>query len=261
MTRPFWFLTTVLIRLQMLTRQMLGYLSTIPWINSLYYKCALNLNSVLCISSTQFSWLHLKTMVICSIFIISLVKTSKSKLIDNWQLAPNSIFSKRGSEKHKWPLHVVSVHKSTFTFKLKCLKQVFHKKHGTPLFRWKVTGNLQNVLTMKDSTSTYFKIPTFAIFHTLFSMASNYIQVWREQWTYVMHNYFAQTRKLACPNTDKTTAIRGWELGSPPSLLLWATSCQSAECCRLPLAWCLQALHCCCCSSWHYCFPASYFHY
>jgi len=98
-------------------------------------------------------------------------------------------------------------------------------------------------------------------FILLFSMASNYIQVWREQWTYVMHNYFAQTRKLACPNTDKKTAIRGWELGSPPSLLLWATSCQSAECCRLPLAWCLQALHCCCCSSWHYCFLASYFHY
>lgn len=110
MTRPFWFLTTVLVSLQVLTKQMLGYLSTIPWINSLYYKCALNLNSVLCIS-TQFSWLHLKTMVICSIFIISLVKTSKSKLIDNWQLGPNLIFSKRGSEKHKWPLHVVSVRK------------------------------------------------------------------------------------------------------------------------------------------------------
>jgi len=55
---------------------------------------------------------------------------------------------------------------STFTFKLKCLKHVFHKKHGTRLFRWKVTVNLQNVLTMKDSTSTYFKIPTFAIFYT-----------------------------------------------------------------------------------------------
>jgi len=131
MTCPFWFLTTVLISLQMLTKQMLGYLLTIPWINSLYYKCALNLNSVLRIS-TQFSWLHVKTIVICSIFIISLVKTSKSKLTDNWKLAPNSIFSKRGSEKHKWPLHVVSVRKEKWA-KLcvnihLCLKQVFSQE-------------------------------------------------------------------------------------------------------------------------------------
>lgn len=34
-------------------------------------------------------------------------------------------------------------------------------------------------------------------FILLFSIASNYIQVWREQWTYVMHNYFC-TDKGAC---------------------------------------------------------------
>lgn len=102
----------------------------------------------------------------------------------------------------------------------------------------------------------------------LFSTASNYRYCMRtrcaslkRKWTYVMHNYFKRTWRLACPNTDNTTAIQRWEWLSLPSPLQWAASCQPAVCYWLLPAWCSERSRCCCCWSWHYYSLASYFHY
>lgn len=101
-------------------------------------------------SSAAYSLSHLLKQVNQSLFIMGNL--------------PPIRFSVREDQRNTSDLHMLHQYArrygpsflSTITFKLKCLKQVVHKKHGTRLFQWKVTVNLQNVLTMKDSTSTYF---------------------------------------------------------------------------------------------------------